>query len=77
MDFYHPYNGDTFIADIVADENAVNALKTAFPGAFDTALASVNDGAATNLAGAIFFSPIPDLSNEINEILRDVRYEIP
>ena len=76
VDFFHPYNGDTFIADIVADENAVNALKTAIPGAFDGALASLDSGAACNLAGAIFFSPIPDLPQKIDEILRGVRYEV-
>ena len=76
VDFFHPYNGDTFIADIVADENAVNALKTAIPGAFDGALSSLDSGAACNLAGAIFFSPIPDLPKKIDEILRGVRYEV-
>ena len=76
VDFFHPYSGDTFIADIVADENAVQALKTAIPGAFDEALAGVDNGAATNLAGAIFFTPIPDLPKKIDEILRSVRYEV-
>ena len=76
VDFFHPYNGDTFISDIVADENAVNALKTAVPGAFDGALSSLDSGAACNLAGAIFFSPIPDLPQKIDEILRGVRYEV-
>lgn len=76
VDFFHPYNGDTFIADIVADENAVQALKTAIPGAFDEALAGVDNGAASNLAGAIFFSPFPDLPARIEEILRNVRYEV-
>ena len=76
VDFFHPYNGDTFIADIVADENAVQALKTAIPGAFDAALAGVDQGAAGNLAGAIFFSPIPDLPQKIDEILRNVTYEV-
>ena len=76
VDFFHPYDGDTFIADIAADENAVNALKTAIPGAFDQALAGVNNDAACNLAGAIFFSPIPDLPKKIDEILRGVRYEV-
>ena len=60
----------------MADENAVNALKTAIPGAFDGALASLDSGAACNLAGAIFFSPIPDLPQKIDEILRGVRYEV-
>ena len=76
VDFYHPYNGDTFIADIVADENAVNALKTAIPGAFDAALSGVDNGAATNLAVVIFFSPVPDLPEKIDEILKSVRYEV-
>jgi len=76
VDFFHPYNGKTFIADIVADENAVHALKTAIPGAFDGALAGVDQGAACSLAEAIFFSPIPDLLGKIDEILRGVRYEV-
>ena len=76
VDFFHPYNGDTFIADIVADENAVNALKAAIPGVFDRALADVDQGAASNLADAIFFSPVPDLPGKIDKILRGVRYEV-
>lgn len=76
VDFFHPYHGKTFIADIVADENAVNALKTAIPGAFDGALAGVDNGAACSLAEAIFFSPIPDLPGKIDAILRGVRYEV-
>ena len=76
VDFFHPYSGETFIADIVADDNAVNALKTALPGAFDEALAGVDNGAASNLADAIFFSPFPDLPQRIDEILKSVRYEV-
>ena len=76
VDFFHPYNGDTFIADIVEDENAVNALKSAIPGFFDGVLTSVDDGAATNLAGAIFFSPFPDLPERIDQILRGVSYTV-
>ena len=73
VDFIHPYNGDTFIADIVADPNAVRALTEAIPGQFDEALtSSYADNSSTNLAGAIFFTPIADLPKKIDEILKDV-----
>ncbi|MBQ9032341.1 MAG: family 78 glycoside hydrolase catalytic domain [Parasporobacterium sp.] len=74
VDFLHPYSGETYIQDIVADENAVRALTEAVPGAFDEVLATVENNAASNLAGAIFFTPIPDLPKKIDEILRKVEY---
>ena len=74
IDFLHPYNGDTFIADIVQDPNAVKALTEGIPGAVDGALASVNDGAACNLMGAIFFTMVPDLPEKIDTVLRSVEY---
>ena len=77
IDFMHPYSGETFIADIVADPNAVKALTEAIPGQFDEALTSSHaNNAASNLAGAIFFSPVPDLPQRIDEILRAVRWEL-
>ena len=76
VDFTHPYNGDTYIQDIVKDENAVNALTSAFPGVFEEVFATVENNAATNLAGAIFFTSIPDLPQKIDGILRNVKVDL-
>ncbi|MCF0228285.1 MAG: family 78 glycoside hydrolase catalytic domain [Parasporobacterium sp.] len=76
VDFLHPYNADTFICDIAGDENAVNALKAAVPGFFEGIFATYTNNSACNLDGAIFFTPIQNLPQIIDETLRGVKVEI-